>query len=140
MVCESRRRACSVEHHSAGFTDARALGVHLLAELHECSRIPTRAPELQRHMEEAARRVGATIVQSVFHEFNPYGLSGVVIIAESHMAVHTWPEHRCVAIDLFTCGRLTPQLGLDYLRAAFGARDVSAVEIPRGTRVSAICE
>lgn len=84
-------------------------------------------------MEQTGRLIGATIVQSVFHEFNPHGLSGVVIIAESHIAIHTWPEHRCAALDIFTCGqRLHAQPGIDYLRQAFAARDLCYVEIPRG--------
>lgn len=111
----------------------RALGVQLLAELLSCSRLPSEASELARHMEETGRLIGATVVQTVFHEFNPHGLSGVVIIAESHIAIHTWPEFGCAALDIFTCGdQLTPQPGLDYLREVFGASEVTCVEIPRG--------
>jgi len=52
----------------------------------------------------AARAAGATIVDTVFHQFAPWGISGVVVIAESHLAIHIWPEMRYVAIDVFTCG------------------------------------
>jgi S-adenosylmethionine decarboxylase len=52
----------------------------------------------------AARAAGATIVQTVFHKFAPWGISGVVVIAESHLAIHIWPENRYAAIDVFTCG------------------------------------
>src|SRR6266704_2514591 len=53
---------------------------------------------------EAAKRAQATIVDVVFHEFNPFGISGVVVIAESHLAIHTWPEYRYAAVDIFSCG------------------------------------
>jgi S-adenosylmethionine decarboxylase len=52
----------------------------------------------------AARAAGATIVEAVFHKFAPWGISGVVVIAESHLAIHIWPEHRYAAVDVFTCG------------------------------------
>ena len=55
-------------------------------------------------MVEAAKRAEATIIDVVFHEFNPFGISGVVVIAESHLSIHTWPEHRYAAVDIFSCG------------------------------------
>lgn len=67
--------------------------------------MPTESNVLEKMLTEAAVSAGATVVQSCFHQFSPYGLSGVVVIAESHLAVHTWPEHRAVCLDLFSCSR-----------------------------------
>ena len=84
-------------------------------------------------MLEAARRACATVVDVVFHEFSPFGVSGVVVIAESHLAIHTWPEHRYAAVDIFTCGDvLEPKVAADYLAQLFGATRVSLVQLERG--------
>jgi S-adenosylmethionine decarboxylase len=86
---------------------------------------------------EAARRAQATIVDVVFHEFNPFGISGVVVIAESHLSIHTWPEYRYAAVDVFSCGDvLQPEVAANYLAEQFGAERMSVVEVQRGTFVN----
>ena len=80
-----------------------------------------------------ARRAQATIVDVVFHEFNPFGISGVVVIAESHLSIHTWPEYRYAAVDIFSCGdTLQPDVAASYLVEQFGAERTSMVEMQRG--------
>jgi S-adenosylmethionine decarboxylase len=82
---------------------------------------------------EAAKRAHATIVDVVFHEFNPFGISGVVVIAESHLTIHTWPEYRYAAVDIFSCGDvLKPEVAASYLVEQFAAERASAVEMQRG--------
>jgi S-adenosylmethionine decarboxylase len=89
-------------------------------------------------MVEAAHRAQATIVDVVFHEFNPFGISGVVVIAESHLAIHTWPEYRYAAVDVFSCGEiLQPRVAVDYLVEQFGAVRTSVVELQRGVFLQA---
>jgi S-adenosylmethionine decarboxylase len=84
-------------------------------------------------MVEAAKRAEATIVDVVFHEFNPFGISGVVVIAESHLSIHTWPEYRYAAVDIFSCGdTLKPAEAANYLVEQFGASRASCVEVKRG--------
>jgi S-adenosylmethionine decarboxylase len=86
---------------------------------------------------EAAKRAHATIVDVVFHEFNPFGISGVVVIAESHLSVHTWPEYRYAAVDIFSCGDvLRPEVAAGYLVEQFGAERTSIVEMQRGIFVN----
>ena len=81
------------------------LGQHVLAEFFECDpNILNSNDKVEKYMIDAALECGATIVQKCFHMFNPYGVSGVVIISESHLAIHTWPELGYAAVDLFTCG------------------------------------
>ena len=111
-----------------------ALGRHLLLELFDCD------PDAINNVEavkgvliEAAKRAQATIVDVVFHEFNPFGVSGVVVIAESHLSIHTWPEYRYAAVDVFSCGDvLQPEIAVNYLVEQFGARRMSVVELQRG--------
>ena len=87
---------------------------------------------------EAAKRAHATIVDVVFHEFNPFGISGVVVIAESHLSIHTWPEHRYAAVDVFSCGEvLRPHVAADYLVEQLGAARASVVELQRGVLLNA---
>lgn len=88
---------------------------------------------IEHIMNDAADICGATIVNSVFHLFNPHGISGVVVIAESHLAIHTWPEFNYAAVDVFTCGtRVDPWRALDYLEEALRAEKASTVEVQRG--------
>ena len=116
------------------------LGKHILGEFFDCAELPNDPEQLRGQMETVARLIGATIVQSVFHEFNPHGLSGVVVIAESHLAIHTWPEYRCASVDLFSCSAdLDPLPGLTYLRSAFQAGATNVIEVPRGGR-AAMCD
>jgi S-adenosylmethionine decarboxylase len=106
----------------------------MLLELFDCDAEAITSLELVKSaMIEAAKRAQATIVDAVFHEFNPFGISGVVVIAESHLAIHTWPEYRYAAVDVFSCGEvLQPRVAVDYLVEQFGAGRTSVVELQRG--------
>ncbi len=112
----------------------QALGRHLLAELTGCD--PARLSDLEHvttAMLAAAERAGATIITHNFHHFSPLGVSGAVIIAESHLAIHTWPEYRFAAVDLFTCvSRVEPRRALLHLKEALGAQDLEVLEYERG--------
>jgi S-adenosylmethionine decarboxylase len=111
-----------------------ALGRHLLLELFDCA--PDAIDSLESvkgALVEAAKRAQATIVDVVFHEFNPFGISGVVVIAESHLSIHTWPEYRYAAVDIFSCGDgLKPDVAASYLVEQFAAERASVVELQRG--------
>lgn len=82
-----------------------SLGKHWIIECYECNPEVINSPErLEEIFLEAAHKAGATIVGSHFHSYEPQGVSGVVVIAESHFSVHSWPEYRYAAVDVFTCG------------------------------------
>jgi len=82
-----------------------ALGTHLLVELRDCNpEILKDLNKVKNAMVAAAMEAKATIVDISFHEFNPFGISGMVVIAESHLSIHTWPEYSYAAVDIFTCG------------------------------------
>ncbi len=109
------------------------LGRHILAEFYECDpAMLNDTGAIERAMNEAAAASGATVVQSVFHMFSPHGVSGVVVVAESHLAVHTWPEYGFAAVDYFACGEVDAGAAIRCLRAKFGAERVSQREIERG--------
>lgn len=115
-----------------------ALGRHLLIELFDCdSDAISNLEAVKGALIEAAKRAQATIVDVVFHEFNPFGISGVVVIAESHLSIHTWPEYRYAAVDVFSCGEaLQPELAVNYLVEQFAAERASVVEMQRGVFVN----
>ena len=109
------------------------LGRHLILELTCCPEaLLVDCPRIQSLMEAAARIMGATIVESRFHHFSPLGVSGVVIIMESHLTVHTWPEYGYAAVDIFTCGDIDLERGTDFLVREFGAQTVSIKSLDRG--------
>jgi S-adenosylmethionine decarboxylase len=112
----------------------RALGFHLLIEFWGCDHgILNDVGEIENLMDEAAVASGATIVDSVFHRFNPHGVSGVVVIAESHLAIHTWPEYGYAAVDLFTCGRDVDRWkAYESLKKSLAPQTTSTKEIIRG--------
>ncbi len=110
------------------------LGQHVLAEFFECDpNILNSIDKVEKYMVDAALECGATIVQKCFHMFNPYGVSGVVIISESHLAIHTWPELGYAAVDLFTCGdKCDPKISYEFLKKKFHCQNATFTELKRG--------
>ncbi|MCB0265624.1 MAG: adenosylmethionine decarboxylase [Calditrichia bacterium] len=111
-----------------------ALGRHILAEFYGCdANILNDSQMIEAYMKQAALECGATIVSSTFHTFNPHGVSGVVVIAESHLAIHTWPEYGYAAVDVFTCGEtVDPTVANDSLKESLQAEKVKVMELKRG--------
>ena len=112
----------------------KELGKHVIVEMYECdSERLNDYDTIRTSMLEAADIAGATIVGETFHRFAPHGVSGVVVIAESHLSIHTWPEYGYAALDLFTCGHsVDPWKAFAHLREKLGAGQVSQVEMKRG--------
>lgn len=111
-----------------------ALGCQVVLDLYECegARLDD-LPWVETTMLAAARAAGATIVESVFQRFSPWGISGMVVIAESHLAIHSWPERHYAAIDVFTCGAtLRTKVAVSYLIKAFGSKRTIERSLTRG--------
>jgi spermidine synthase len=112
-----------------------ALGKHILVEFLGCD--PERLNDvtyIETNMLEAAEKSGATVINSTFHHFSPFGVSGVIVIQESHLAIHTWPEYQYAALDLFTCGdEVDPWISLEYLNSSLSATNYSALDLRRGS-------
>jgi len=82
---------------------------------------------------EVARQIGATVIKDSFYQFSPQGISGVVIIAESHISIHTWPEYNFAAVDVFTCGDvIEPRDAVKPLAEKLKAKSTSYIELKRG--------
>jgi S-adenosylmethionine decarboxylase proenzyme len=112
-----------------------ALGKHILVEFYGCDvNLLNKATAIKGLMEDAARSARATIVESFVHQFSPFGVSGVVVIAESHLTIHTWPEYGYAAVDLFTCGdEVDPWKCYYYLLDKLKAKHSTTIELRRGT-------
>jgi S-adenosylmethionine decarboxylase proenzyme len=115
-----------------------ALGRHLLVELYECDKeVLDDLGFLREAMLSAAIECGAVVLGDSFHHFSPQGVSGVVVIAESHLSIHTWPEYGYAAVDIFTCGTtVDPQKAARALTEKLGSRNPSLTEIKRGVLVA----
>ena len=118
-----------------------ALGTHVLLELRDCD---------TKHLDDltfvretllaTAEEIGATVLGDTFHQFSPQGVTGIIAIAESHMSIHTWPEYRYAAADIFTCGEsFEPTSAARLLISKFQSKDPEIIEVERG-RLPALME
>ena len=116
------------------------LGRHVIAELLDCERSALDNIELvERALLEAAKATKSTIISHYVYRFKPQGVSGYVLVAESHLSIHTWPEYGYAAVDVFTCGEHTdPWAGLEVLKNHLKARRVSVISMERGVGVAEI--
>lgn len=108
-------------------------GRHLLLELSGCGALCLNDRELVgAALREAARAAGATIVSESLHGFSPHGLTGILLLAESHISIHTWPEAGYAAVDLYTCGDCRPERSVEVIARRLGAQRVEVMWVDRG--------
>lgn len=111
-----------------------ALGRHIVAELYNCNleKIDD-VTFVENSMLAAAEKAGATVINSTFHHFSPFGVSGVIVIQESHFSIHCWPEYGYASIDIYTCGdTVDPWIAYEYLKSELNASHGSTIELNRG--------
>jgi S-adenosylmethionine decarboxylase len=120
--------------HSVRGMTMKALGIHLLIEFTLCNRHKIdNIDYLESVMAQAAEMAGATVLKTAFQDFNPQGVSGVVVIAESHLTIHSWPEYGYAAVDIFTCGtKVDPWKAAQFLKEELEAADMQVKYFPRG--------
>ncbi|PKD44824.1 adenosylmethionine decarboxylase [Rhodohalobacter barkolensis] len=111
-----------------------ALGRQILVEFYDCDESKINdVSYIENSLIQATKASKATIISHNFHKFSPYGVSGVVVIAESHVAIHTWPEYNYAAVDIFTCGdTIDPWVIQEHLKDYFDSKNVSSMEMKRG--------
>ncbi|RSK28119.1 S-adenosylmethionine decarboxylase proenzyme [Bacillus sp. HMF5848] len=109
------------------------IGRHVISELWGCNfETLNNMEQIERIFVDAALKSGAEVREVAFHKFAPQGVSGVVIISESHLTIHSFPEHGYASIDVYTCGELDPNIAADYIAEALEAETRENIEIPRG--------
>jgi S-adenosylmethionine decarboxylase len=107
-------------------------GIHLIVEFWD-GKIIENSKEIKKILIASAKKGGNTPLEISIHKFKPQGITGVVLLAESHIALHSWPEYGYVAIDIFTCGeKAFPYKSLDYLKEIFKPKKVQIKKIRRG--------
>lgn len=114
-----------------------AVGIHIIADFYgvDKDRI-TYVEQMKPIFEETIRYAGLTKISSDYYQFRPKGCSGVVLIAESHLSFHTWPEHELITIDIYTCGDPKQAYqALEYLEKMLRPKKISQMVIERGTEV-----
>jgi S-adenosylmethionine decarboxylase len=106
----------------------------MLLELKECDAgLLNDIEYLRETLNDVAIFIGATVIKDSFYQFSPQGISGVVIIAESHISIHTWPEFCYAAVDIFTCGEvIQPANAVKPLTEKLKAGSTSYIELKRG--------
>jgi len=136
---QDNRQSCAspayriAKDHFAIRNGVRCAGVHLIIDLHGAKRLND-----IEHIEATLRRCveasNATLLHIHLHHFQPSGVSGVAVLAESHISIHTWPETGYAALDVFMCGSADPDKCIPVLREAFSAKSVGVSELLRGQK------
>lgn len=111
--------------------DKRYAGIHLIIDLYGAEHLSDVA-YVEKTMRRCVEAAGATLLHIHLHHFEPDGVSGVAVLAESHISVHTWPESRYAAFDVFMCGNTHPEVCVEIMREAFEAERINVQEILRG--------
>lgn len=110
----------------------RYAGTHLIIELWNGKNYSS-VPKVKKILKDSVQACGATILKIHLHKFSPSGgLSGVAVIQESHMSIHTWPEYKYAAVDIFVCGEVDPYKAIPVIKKGFKPQKIQVAELKRG--------
>lgn len=127
-----RENDCEAPDHFIMVDGKEVAGKHLIIDLIGAKYLDDDA-RIRTAMTECVKACGATLLHIHTHVFSPNGgVSGVAVLAESHISTHTWPERNYAAFDVFMCGDAQPHLAVDILKAAFEADEARVTTILRG--------
>ena len=121
----------SAQDHFALRNGVRCAGVHLIVDLHGARGLDD-IDLIEATLRRCVDAAQATLLHIHLHHFQPNGVSGVAVLAESHISIHTWPDAGYAALDVFMCGKASPDACIPVLREAFKAKRVEVSEILRG--------
>ena len=109
-------------------------GSHIILDLHDCNTDKLNdADYIKDVLEKAAIEAKATILQTIIHRYQPQGVTGVCLVSESHLSIHTWPEYGFAAVDIFMCGKEGfPEKAREYIRTALEGKEGYVMAVPRG--------
>ena len=111
----------------------KEFGKHYLVEFIGCNQDKCKfIKDVKPAFIKAARISQATIVEYFFHQYKPFGVTGIILISESHFSIHTWPEDNYITFDILTCGRMKPLLAIHWLKKYFQAKKVKMKVLSRG--------
>jgi len=115
------------------FKPKEKLGSHLIAETYfSNSDILNDEDKLKEALIDSAIYGDMTVINSISHKFSPHGVTALVLLAESHISIHTWPEYGYAAIDIFACGEGNPHKSLERLKELLPIKEVKVLNVERG--------
>lgn len=121
-----KKKYCSTRQH------IKYAGTHLLVELWDGEGFSSLS-KIRKILEDSIKACNATLLKISLHKFSPYGgISGVAVISESHLSIHTWPEYKYAAMDIFVCGRVDPYKAVKVIKEGFRPKMIQVVEVKRG--------
>ncbi len=111
----------------------KEFGKHYVVEFIGCdpSKLK-RVQDIKPILLKAAKVSQATVIKYFFHQYKPYGVTGIILIAESHFSIHTWPEDAYVAFDILTCGKMFPLKAIEYIQESLASQKVKIKVLSRG--------
>jgi S-adenosylmethionine decarboxylase proenzyme len=130
-MSSQRRGAALPKRKKEKIDEHLPLGRHIIADFFGSENLNDQA-YIKKTLFEAAKAAKATVLGSKFHRFSPQGVTGYLLLAESHISIHTWPEHGYAAVDVFTCGDMDPHPAFLLMKKKFKSSSVKTVEIMRG--------
>ena len=135
MINKTKRSYSRVQNYEVSkFTERKYAGTHLLVDFWYGKNIEDEK-ELKEVLIKAAEKASSTVLKVNTYKFKPQGITGVVLLSESHIAIHTWPEIKYIAIDIFTCGEKSmPKKALKYFEKKFLPKKITVKEIKRGLK------
>jgi S-adenosylmethionine decarboxylase len=123
-----------MQSYPVGDTPLVPVGRHCILELYDCPTHLLNNPVfIKQALQEAAKVAKSTLLNEISHHFEPYGVTALALLAESHISIHTWPEYGYIAVDIFTCGEhAEPEKACEYLVQTFQASKHVLMKLPRG--------
>jgi len=120
-------------------TNMSTKGTHIIADYWDCSLIPDFSKEINvidftKKIEEFVKYSGATIIDTVFHNFKGTGYSATILLAESHFSIHVWPKEKYISFDIYTCGNINPKETHNVMKAYFSPHYYEFKVITRGVK------
>lgn len=110
----------------------RYAGTHLIIEVWNGKNISS-LQKIEEVFKNAIKAIGATLLKIDLHQFSPSGgISGVAIIQESHLSIHSWPEYKYAAMDIFVCGDINPYKAIPVIKEGFETEQIQVTEVKRG--------
>ena len=119
------------DDHFAVRNGVRCAGAHLIVDLYGAKHLDD-IDHIENALRRAVAAAGATLLHMHLHHFQPNGVSGVAVLAESHISIHTWPEAGFAALDVFMCGKADPDACVPVFREAFKPKNIVVKDIMRG--------
>lgn len=109
------------------------LGTHIIAEIYFTDNsVLNDEKKIREALEEASVAGNMTVINTSSHQFSPHGVTALVLLAESHISIHTWPEHSYAAVDVFACGKGIPEKSLEKLKEILPVKKIKVVKFDRG--------